>query len=275
MDKKYLLNSKQMAAFVADGMLRFDAMIPDEINKAAIAEFTNKTVGGGGYTGRPLTELWPESKGVGALIRLPEVQGIIHSLVGPHPRYDHHAVHIVPARNPHAQSWHADAIIDLRDHFDIQFYYFPHDVTLEMGGTKILPGSHFRRINESEIARYHHFIGEVPTVCKGGTIVFVHHGIWHGARPNHTDLTRYMFKLRLNPMVRQLKLWNTDDIDDPEVSRNLGRHHGWYGSAEGRLEIVNRIKLWRFITGDPRYDLHFWMSRLENMPENLYAGSSK
>ncbi len=273
-DKKYLLNSKQMARFVADGMLRFDALIPDDINQAAIEEFTSNTPLGA-RTGRPLHECFAESKGVGRLLAMPEVQGAIQSLVGQFPRYDHHAVHIVGPRNPNAQAWHADAIIDLRTHFDIQFYYFPHDVTADMGGTKILPGSHLRAINVTEISRYHHITGQINTVCKGGTIVFVHHGIWHGARPNLTDKTRYMFKLRLNPMFKQHRLWNTDDIDDPEVSRNLGRMQPWYGSPDGRLEIVNRIHLWRYLTGDPAFDLQFWMRRLENTPETIYPAESR
>ena len=32
-DKKYLLNSEQMASFVARGFLRFDELIPQEVNE--------------------------------------------------------------------------------------------------------------------------------------------------------------------------------------------------------------------------------------------------
>tara|TARA_Y100000588_G_scaffold4944_1_gene6079 strand:- start:247 stop:480 length:234 start_codon:yes stop_codon:yes gene_type:complete len=75
-----------------------------------------------------------------------------------------------------------------------------------------------------------------------------------------------MFKLRLNPTVRQLRLWNTDDIDDPEVSRNLGTNQKWHGN-EDRIEHVNRIKFWRFLTGDDHFDNHYWLTRIENEPE--------
>ena len=37
-DKQYLLSTKQMAQFVADGFLRFDELVPDELNRAACAE---------------------------------------------------------------------------------------------------------------------------------------------------------------------------------------------------------------------------------------------
>ncbi|MDA1192259.1 MAG: phytanoyl-CoA dioxygenase family protein, partial [Candidatus Poribacteria bacterium] len=205
---------------------------------------------------------------MGEVFRLPKVQGIIESLVGPNPLYDHCAIHTVGANNPNGQVWHADAIIDLRLHFDIQFFYFAHDTPREMGGTMILPGSQYRRISETDIGRYQNFLGQEAMDCKAGTLVVVHHGIWHCAQPNRTDRRRYMFKLRLNPTVRQKLLWNTDDLNDGEVSGIMGANHRWYGN-EVRIETVNRIRQWRFLVGDETFDAHYWMSRIENMPENL------
>ena len=264
-DKQYLLNTKQMAQFVADGCLRFDELVPDEINRAACARRWRL-----GSHGAALARRSPNCglmRSVGRVVRLPQIQGIIHSLVGPDPLYDHHAVHTVDAHHEHGQIWHADAIIDTRLHFDIQFFYFAHDTPREMGGTMFLPGSLYRRISESDIARYQNFLGQMPMVCKAGTVAVAHHGIWHCAQPNLTGRKRYMFKLRLNPTVRQKKLWNTDDIDDAEIPARLNANHRWYGN-EVRLEVVNRIKLWRFLTGDENYDVSYWLSRLENAPEN-------
>ena len=263
-DKQYLLNTKQMAQFVAAGFLRFDELVPDELNRAACAEM--ETGVPRGKAGAPLAELWTDAA-IGQVVRLPQIQGIIHSLVGPDPLYDHHAVHTVDAHHEHGQIWHADAIIDTRLHFDIQLFYFAHDTPREMGGTMFLPGSIYRRISESDIARYQNFLGQMPMVCKAGTVAVAHHGIWHCAQPNLTGRKRYMFKLRLNPTVRQKKLWNTDDIDDAEIPGLLNANHRWYGN-EVRLEVVNRIKLWRFLTGDENYDVSYWLSRLENAPEN-------
>ncbi len=201
-DKKYLLTTEQMASFVADGYLRFDKLIPDELNKAAHAEMeTGVSVRGGG--GTVLNDVWNDGSAVGKVFGLPEVQGIVQSLVGEAPLYDHHAVHIVRPQNEVGQIWHADAIIDLRMHFDIQFFYFSHDTPREMGGTMILPGSHYRRVCETDIARYQNFLGQLPIACEAGTLFVVHHGMWHCAQPNLTEDTRYMFKLRLNPTVRQ------------------------------------------------------------------------
>jgi hypothetical protein len=141
-----------------------------------------------------------------------------------------------------------------------------------MGGTMLLPGSHYRRISESDIARYQNFLGQVPIVCEAGTIAVAHHGIWHCAQPNLTDNKRTMFKLRLNPTVKQCRLWNTTDMNNPEINKILGTNHGWYGN-ESRLEVVNRIKFWRFLTDDDSFDVSYWLTRIENMPEaELAAG---
>lgn len=92
-------------------------------------------------------------------------------------------------REPHGgkpQSLHADAITDVRpDAFDVQLTYYPQHVTPEMGGTLSVPGSHPRRINE----------------------------------------TRYMFKIRFNPTVRQRLLGDTSDLDDPRVA---GERRAWF-----------------------------------------------
>ena len=269
-DKSLLLTTVQMANFASDGFLRFDEIVPDEMNKAAMEEITNgKFPMGGGYRGTPFNDLWLDSV-FGKIFRLPKIQGIIHSLVGPAPRYDHHAVHRVPRDSARGQIWHADAIIDTRTTFDIQLFYYPHDTPREMGGTMFLPGSQFRRINETDIARYHNFVNQMPVVCKAGTILVGHHGMWHCAQPNHTDTMRYMIKLRLNPMVRQQRLWNTDDIDNNEVHGILNKSHGWYGN-EVRIEAVQRIKFWRHLTGNESYDNSLWLGRLENEPTALLA----
>ena len=267
MDKQHLLTSVQMAEFVADGMLRFDELIPDAINQEAMREIDEERIPRHyEHQGQPLASLWPDSQGFGALFRLPQVQGIIHSLVGPDPLYDHHAFHRVGPHHEEGQTWHADAIIDTRQHFDIQLFYYPHDTPREMGGTMFLPGSHLRRIHETDIGRYQNFLGQVPIVCKAGTLAVGHHGIWHCAQPNHTEQMRYMFKLRLNPTVRQLRLWNTDDLDSPEIDRILFRNHKWYGNDD-RLEYAQRIKFWRFLTGNDKFDSGYWLTRIENMPE--------
>ncbi|MBA3684574.1 MAG: phytanoyl-CoA dioxygenase family protein [Planctomycetes bacterium] len=260
-----------MARFVADGFLRFESIVPDELNRAVLAGIADGTVtGGGGYHGDPLWSTFAEDHPIGKVFRLPAVRGIIASLVGPEPQYDHHAVHVVQARTGYAQMWHADAAIDAKPHFDIQIMYYPHAVTRPMGGTLILPGSQFRMIHEAEAARYQNFRGQVHTVCPAGTLQIVHHNIWHCAQPNSTDTTRYMFKLRLNPTVRQQRLWNAGDLASAKIHGILNTAQPWHGS-DSRLEYINRIKLWRLLIGDPTWDDSLWLGRIENDPQTLIS----
>lgn len=284
LDKKHLLNSNQMASFVARGFLRFDELVPSAINDAVMAEIDAGSIKAA-PAGTPLSQCYPEPSALGHMLRMPEIQGIIQSLVGPDPLFDHHAVHVRQANEGQAQGMHGDSIIDTRMHFDVQLMYFPHDVPLEMGGTLVVPGSQYRRINEMDIARYQNFLGQIPMVCKAGSVLALHHGIWHCGRQNKTSQKRYMYKIRLNPRVRQMRLWNTDDLSADlgkhkpiftretnaveDIQTILGKQEPWYEDAAGRLEVVNRVKMWRFLTGDNNFDVHYWLTRLENMPENL------
>ena len=131
----------------------------------------------------------------------------------------------------------------------------------------ILPGSHLRRVNESDVARYQNFVGQAATVCNAGTLLVCHHGLWHCGQPNITQNRRVMLKLRLNPSVPQRLLWNTADLGpDTAIPGILGSPEPWHGN-EARLEVVNRIKLWRHLTGDTRFDVDYWLTRLENQPD--------
>ena len=211
-DKAHLLNSKQMAEFVARGFLRFDELVPNEINSRVMRDIDNDAIIGS-PAGTPLSQCY-QGTSIREMLDLPQIQGLIQSLVGEDPLFDHDAIHVREPNEGKAQGLHADSIIDLRRHFDIQIMYFPHDVPLEMGGTLLLPGSHFRKVNEADIAAYQNMRGQIPMECSAGSILALHHGIWHCGRQNQTDRRRYMFKLRLNPAVRQLRLWNTDDLDE-------------------------------------------------------------
>jgi hypothetical protein len=268
-----LLTSKQMAAFVADGYLRFDALVPPAISQAVLGELK-----GGGppssfgapptspartWAGSPLADRFRDWPALTSLLELPAVAGIVRSLLGPGPLYDHHYTHVIAPNQRWSQPWHADAILDpRRTSFDIQLFFFPHDTPREMGGTMVLPGSHLRRVNEAAIARYQNFAGQAPMVCPAGSLLVCHHGIWHCGQPNLTGRPRTMFKLRLGPAGPQRRTWDTADLDDPEIGRILSRDHRWYGH-EVRLEIANRIRLWRALTGDARFDVDHWLTRLE------------
>jgi len=275
-DTRHLLDSKQVATFVARGFLRFDEIVPRALCEEALAEIAagarpshyqaKRGEPASRWPGQPLDEVWPDSVGLAAIVHSPAIAGIIQSLVGPRAIYDHHYAHAIEPNQRWSQPWHADAIVDPRTAFDIQLFFFFQDTPRAMGGTMILPGSHLRRVNESDVARYQNFVGQMPTVCNAGTLLVCHHGIWHCGQPNITPTRRVMLKLRLNPSVPQRLLWNTADLGDTAISGILGSPEPWHGN-EARLEVVNRIKLWRHLTGDARFDVDYWLTRLENQAD--------
>lgn len=78
-----------------------------------------------------------------------------------------------------------------------------------------------------------------------------------------------MIKLRLNPRYRQQGLFRMDDLEHPDVAHTLGRHFPWMG-AENRLEILQRLRWWRALTGT-NADADLWLHRLECEPTRRLA----
>ncbi|MDX2051647.1 MAG: phytanoyl-CoA dioxygenase family protein [Polyangiaceae bacterium] len=259
------LTTPEMAEFVTNGYVRLDEVVPADLCQRMLEEIASGRYSGDIFngTGQLLSEQWV-GLGMQSVLQVPRVRATIESLVGPDPRFDHYAVHVSPAQSLRGQDVHQDAEYDLRRRaFDIQASFFFHDVPAEMGGTLLVPGTHFRRVRESAINRYQNIVGQVQTVCKAGTVIFWHHNLWHSGRGNSTDRVRYMFKVRMNPRVKQEKLWNVTEMPPRELRRCLEKHHAWSGN-DSRTEILNRIQMWRFLTGDPTYDCSSWWSRIEN-----------
>ncbi len=292
-----LLTTDQMASFVARGFLRFEAAVPDDINAQAMEELpllfrawldefrgaSRSTTEGDEEevplprSGTALEGAYPADSALGRMVRVPVIAGAIASLVGPGPVVDHHFVHLKMAGDLSAQGLHCDAIIDDGPGFDIQLFWFPHDVAPREGGTRYVPGSHLRRVNMDDVARYQHLAGERYHSGPGGTVVIFHQGLWHAGAPNHGTRNRVMGKLRLNPTVPQVRLWDTSDLDarnraddhvwaktDPAmVASELRRSEEWFEPSVHRLETVQRAKLWRYLTGDPAFDVDWYLTRTE------------
>lgn len=307
MGNLHLLSSARMADFVANGFLRFDGIVPDVINQQFLADIgyvdDNAIKDIRAYygelmstssiprvpAGTPLADAYPKDGAIQALLNLPEVSGIIKSLVGRRPTFDHHFLHVTfpegyyraMGSDPVSQHTHQDSTIDARQAFDIQIMYFPHEVTAEMGGTRYVPGSHLRVVSTSAIGRYQNIKGQQHVVCPAGTLLVMHMGIWHGGGLNQSDRLRYMFKIRMCPTERQCRLWDDSDLSNDHATQRaifwsdptepkdslhavLMQGQPWYELDTGRLEMMNRIRMWRYLLGDPTFDSDYWMTRIEN-----------
>jgi len=300
------LSTMQMAQFTARGFLRFDGVVPQTLNRRFLADvghvpdaqvdslwkhygrIMRSSAIPQIIPGTPLSTAYPRDSAVAELLRLPLVRGAIESLVGTACVVDHHFLHITfPGRvyaaagQPHiAQATHQDSTIDPRRAFDVQIMYFPHAVTRDMGGTRFVPGTHLRVVSEAAIARYQNILGQQHMVCEAGTLLFLHHGIWHGGGRNDSEQQRYMFKIRLCATGPQTRLWDTRDLEarsqprpifwnssarnDETIESVLMTPEPWFEADTGRLEYINRIRLWRYLTGNETFDADYWLTRVEN-----------
>ena len=307
MTEPILLTSPEVASFVARGFLRFDAAVPPDINAQFMAEAGAVAEPASGTrvrrvleetlaaslipevpAGVPLAEAYPSGSAVARLLDLPLVKGVLRSLLGEAPVFDHHFLHVTfPPRFHEAtshenvsQHTHQDSTIDPRPQaFDVQMMYYPHAVTRPMGGTRFIPGTHLRKVSEVALGRYQNILGQQHMVCEAGTLLFLHHGVWHGGGVNTSDDTRYMFKIRMHASGDQTRGWNMADMPNRNAGRAiffrksapergtvetiLTTPEAWFEQDTGRLEYVNRIKLWRYLTDDASYDADYWLTRLE------------
>ena len=81
------------------------------------------------------------------------------------------------------------------------------------------------------------------------------------------------------PTQKQIKLWtnktyknNHDEealywyrgIQKNSIKEILQKTEPWFEADSGRLDILNRIRLWRHITNDKNFDAAYWLTRIEN-----------
>jgi hypothetical protein len=292
------LTTREVSQFVAQGFLRFDGLVPEELNERVIEELGPRfraqiaqLVGAEGAAVEhpesltPLSRCHPAPSALGEMLRLPQVRGIVTSLVGSDPSFDHDHVHFLPAGSGYSQLLHVDAIVDSRDPtFDIQLFYYPSEVRPGEGGTRFVPGSHLRFVRAEGLCRYQHIVGDMQFAGPAGTLLVAHHGLWHCGRPNPSENDRWMYKIRLNPTVPQVRLWNLDDFDElhnppsdhifatraeDSVASILRTMQPWQRGHETRIEEVARARLWRYLSGDDRYDVDYYLTRLERRAQLL------
>ena len=293
-DTLNLLTTSQVAEFAAKGCLRFDGLIDSDLNQEFLDLFAEDIGSDDRYVNRVIpnckpgtyvSQAFPQDHPLSKILAQPVVAGTLKSLMGTNPIFDHHHVHMTFPNRSRVQTNHQDSTIDLRSkNFDIQMIYFPHEVNDKMGGTRYIPGTHLRTVHESQIARYQNIRGQIRVTCPAGTIIFFHHGIWHGGGKNTSDVPRIMYKLRLQPSGSQSLQWDTSDLteerikswqrpifhafgkrEEDDVPSKLMSHEPWFDNTS-RLEYMNRVRFWRTLLNDAEIDIDYWLTRVENEP---------
>jgi hypothetical protein len=267
-------------------------LVPAEVNRAALDVLADvEQAKFGAFVGNgepppdqpasltPLADCYPAPSPLGRFLRLPAVIGIVESLLGPNPVFDHDFVHHLGPGHHAQQHLHPDAIVDSFDPtFDIQLFWFPHDVQPGAGGTRFVPGTHVRQAASATTAAYQQMVGDEWFSGPAGTVLVFHHGLWHAGQANPSGSHRWMYKVRLNPTEPQVRRWNLADFaalqNDPtdhvfarwrhdSVAAELRRTFPWEGSDANRYDLVERIRLWRYVSGDEHFDVDYYLTRLE------------
>ena len=177
------------------------------------------------------------------------MQGVLgeHYAMHPH-RYCHFNQQGSEGQNFHKDSYAGDEQIRRhRCRWTMAFYY-PQDVTEDMGPTAVLPGSQYYETSESA-----HEQPEIALTGEAGTVTIVHYDLWHRAVPNRSDKKRYMLKflfIRLDePKIPTWKHdtgnWNTfgngEISEHPELWESMWE---WYnGKQNGTSNGVSRTRV--------------------------------
>ena len=203
-DCKPTLNDRQMIDFCRNGYLKLDGVVPDDVN-CRVVEYLDK------HDSPQPDEILKEDWFVDAVIKHPYAAGAARSLLGKNfgfpPQIDNHRVHCpAPSLN-----WHQDAESKTTLRLDyLQVFYYPEEVTREMGPTEIMPGSHLHRGYGGMLSRLRSLKQSVLTISPAGTIFLTVYSIWHRRSLSTSVGIRNQLNYNYFRTVKPCRDWDTD-----------------------------------------------------------------
>ena len=243
------LTDEEMRDFIINGYIKVKTDLPQSFHEN-ICQQLDAMFEETGNLGNNLLPAIPEIQEVfDQTIVHGAMQGVLGSDYVMHPhRYCHFNQQGSEGQNFHKDSYAGDEQIRRhRCRWTMAFYY-PQDVTEDMGPTAVLPGSQYYETGESA-----HEQPELALTGEAGTVTIVHYDLWHRAMPNRSDKKRYMLKFlfsRLDePKIPTWKHdtdnWNTlgngERSEHPELWKTLW---DWYnGKQNGTTNGVSHIEV--------------------------------
>ncbi len=185
-----LLNDSQMQEFIVNGYVKVKAAFTPAFHESvrAQAEEIFST------TGNPGNDILPAIPQLADLFSHPAVTGALTGILGPgYAMHPHRHCHLTPpwqeGQRHHQDSYEDDQNVrHHRTRWAMAFYY-PQDVSAQMGPTSVLPASQYYT-SRTQAERK----DEALLCGEAGTVTIVHYDLWHRAATNHTDRNRYMIK---------------------------------------------------------------------------------
>ena len=239
-DKTCLLDDATMRQFIVNGYIQVQAELPASFHQRICRKIDDVLA----QEGNPGDDLLPKVSEIQQVFDSPTVRGALTSLLG-----TNYVIH--PHRHCHdlgpgagGQHWHKDDYVadqNVRHHRFrwVMAFYYPQDVSEDMGPTAILPcrqsyntvydnnlartieeleterdsavarsqlANHdsalVRRVERRLAVERAHTIehGELPLCGKAGTVNLVNFDTWHRATANRSEKMRYMLKFQFTRM---------------------------------------------------------------------------
>jgi hypothetical protein len=182
----------------------------------------------------------------------PKVRGTLISLLGADYRMNSHRhCHVSPPGMP-SQSWHQDGVN--KRHHQVRTllgFYYPQEVTADLGPTAVLPGTHFRNAPTDQMATYANFREQVLLTVPAGTVAIIHYDIWHAGTRNEGNRTRYGCKFLFDRTSEpSAPSWNHDPEQLSRLLRRLSFDKSCTMSqSDNYKERLLRREMWDHLVG--------------------------
>ncbi len=246
------LTDKEMRDFIVNGYVKVKTDFPPGFHEN-VYEQLEAMFEQTGNLGNNVLPLIPE---IQEIFDHPTVHGAMQGVLGSdYVMHSHRFCHYNPEGSD-GQGFHKDTYEgdeQIRRHrcrWTMAFYY-PQDVTEDMGPTAVLPGSQYYETGESA-----HEQPDLSLCGEAGTVTIVHYDLWHRATPNRSDKKRYMLKFLFSRLGEpQAPSWKSDTADwhsgekpeHPEMWEALwdwyyGKQNGNRANGISRTEVDTLIE---------------------------------
>ncbi len=244
-DPKYLLNDTQLLEFVISGYHLVTLPQPksfhDEVYAQCSAIERNP--------GNNIYEMVPALKEV---YSTPILTGALASILGhDYAMNPHRHLHTIKANTLWSQGWHQDGTnVRNRQVWTCLAMYYPQDVSLDMGPTAILPGSHIRNAPNDFMANYTNIKGAMYLAVPAGTVAITHYDLWHAGTLNrstkHRHMLKFLFDRQSEPTAPS---WNHDPktighIAGPRIGNTVGAPNSYTSDHYKEYELRKEMWLW-------------------------------
>ena len=243
------LTDEEMRDFIVNGYVKIKTDFPPSFHEN-IRQQLDTMFEGTGNLGNNVLPLIPEIQEV---FDHPIVHGAMQGVLGENyvmhsHRYCHFNQQGSEGQNFHKDTYEGDEQIRRhRCRWTMAFYY-PQDVTEDMGPTAVLPGSQYYETGESA-----HQQPDLSLCGEAGTVTIVHYDLWHRAMPNSSDKKRYMLKFLFSRLDEpQSPSWKSETTDWNALGNGNGVEHpelweslwDWYnGKQNGTANGVSHTEV--------------------------------